>query len=379
MPPRRMAHGHVTLATVFPQDRRDASDRTMPDYDFSQVDAAIIDTQLNTARVFRDVLVRMGFRRTELFDSVRAASAILGAGTPDVILLDADGEDSEAFRFIRALRNEPKVPNPFASLIVTTWTPTPALLTRATNAGADDLLLKPVSPKQVQERIASLIEGRKGFVVTADYTGPDRRKAPREGAQVPVLEAPNTLRMKATGQWSQAGVRMRLNEAIAFVTDQKRVRASIQVAFLAEFAMPGLSRPTPDRLAVEHVSRIGGFLDDLLRRLDDDGDHPHVEAVAHAVKSLAESIQAQAATGSVEPGDLAQLQTMARALMQATAPDRPLETMTREVTAAVNGYRARLEQMTQAKAAALAAAQTPDPAAQPTPSAPPASIPASAG
>ncbi|MCG5241350.1 response regulator [Azospirillum doebereinerae] len=333
----------------------------MPDYDFSQVDAAIIDSQLNTARVFRDVLVRMSFRRMELFDSVKAASGLLSAGTPDVILVDADGEDTDAFRFIRALRNEPKVPNPFACLIVTTWAPTPALLTRVTNTGADDLLLKPVSPKQVQDRIASLIEGRKGFVVTADYTGPDRRKSPREGAQVPVLDAPNTLRLKATGQWNQAGVRMLLNEAIGFVTTQKRVRASVQVAFLAEFAMPGLSRPTPDRLATEHVGRIGGFLDDLLRRLSDEGDHAHVEAVARAVKSLAESIHAQAERGAVEPGDVAQLQTMVRALMQATDPDRPLEAMTREVTAAVNGYRSRLEQMAQAKAAAALAAATPVP------------------
>ena len=86
----------------------------MPDYDFSQVDAAIIDSQLNTARVFRDVLIRLGFRRVELFDSVKAAAGLLGSVMPDLVLVDADGEDSEAFRFIRSLRNEPTVPNPFA-------------------------------------------------------------------------------------------------------------------------------------------------------------------------------------------------------------------------------------------------------------------------
>ncbi|SMH58648.1 Response regulator receiver domain-containing protein [Azospirillum lipoferum] len=351
----------------------------MPDYDFSQVDAAIIDSQLNTARVFRDVLVRMSFRRIELFDSVKAAAGLLSAGTPDIILVDADGEDTEAFRFIRALRNEPNVPNPFACLIVTTWAPTPALLTRVTNSGGDDLLLKPVSPKQVQDRIATLIEGRKGFVVTADYTGPDRRKSPREGAQVPVLEAPNTLRLKATGQWSQAGVRMLLNEANGFVTAQKRIRASIQIAFLAEFAMPGLSRPVPDRLAVEHVGRIGGFLDDLLRRLTDEGDHAHVEAVARAVKSLAEDIHRQADKGAVSPDDAAELQTMVRALMQATDPERPLEAMTREVTAAVTGYRTRLEQMAQAKAAAAASAAQAASAAAGTPPPSGAPVAASAG
>lgn len=327
----------------------------MPDYDFSQVDAAIIDSQLNTARVFRDVLIRLGFRRVELFDSVKAAAGLLGAAMPDLVLVDADGEDSEAFRFIRSLRNEPNVPNPFTGVIVTTWAPTPALLTRVTNAGGDDLLMKPVSPKQVRERIVSLIEARKGFVVTADYTGPDRRKSPREGAQVPVLDAPNTLRLKATGQWTQSGARMLLNEAIATVTTQKRLRASIQVAFLIEFALDGLARPVPDRMSIDHVGRIGGFLDDLLRRLGDDGDHAPVEAVARAIKTLADKARTTAETGPVSADDRDQLQALSRALMQAVDPDRPLEAMTREVSSAVAGYRSRLEQIAQAKAAAASA------------------------
>ncbi|WP_255542631.1 two-component system response regulator [Azospirillum sp. INR13] len=287
----------------------------MPDYDFSQVDAAIIDSQLNTARVFRDVLIRLGFRRVELFDSVRAAAGLLTAAMPDLLLLDADGEDSEAFRFIRALRNEPAVPNPFACVIVTTWAPTPALLTRVTNVGGDDLLMKPVSPKQVRDRIVSLIEARKGFVVTADYTGPDRRKSPRDGAQVPVLDAPNTLRLKAVGQWTQSGARMQLNEAISTVTTQKRLRASIQVAFLVEFALDGLARRAPDRMAIDHVGRIGGFLDDLLRRLGEDGDHAPVEAVARAVKTLADKVRAAAECGPVPVDDREQLQALSRALM----------------------------------------------------------------
>ncbi|BAI73573.1 two-component response regulator (plasmid) [Azospirillum sp. B510] len=341
----------------------------MPDYDFSQVDAAIIDGQANAGRVFRDVLIRLGFRRVELFDQVKAAAGLLTAAMPDLVLVDADGEPAEAFQFIRALRNEPSVPNPFAGIIVTTWTPTPALLTRVTNVGGDDLLLKPASPKQVRDRVVSLIESRKGFVVTADYTGPDRRKSPREGALVPVLDAPNTLRLKATGQWTQSGARLLLNDAIAAVTTQKRLRAGIQVAFLVEFALPGLARPAPDRMSIDHVGRIGGFVDDLLRRLDQEGDHAPIEAVAHALKALAGTVRAAAESGPVSADDRDQLQSLSRALMRAVDPDRPLEAMVREVSSAVAGYRSRLEQIAQAKAAGAAGNGTDNTGA---PSAPPA-------
>ena len=173
--------------------------------------------------------------------------------------------------------------------------------------------------------------------------------------QVPVLDAPNTLRLKATGQWTQSGARMLLNEAIATVTTQKRLRASIQVAFLIEFALDGLARPVPDRMSIDHVGRIGGFLDDLLRRLGDDGDHAPVEAVARAIKTLADKARTTAETGPVSADDRDQLQALSRALMQAVDPDRPLEAMTREVSSAVAGYRSRLEQIAQAKAAAASA------------------------
>ena len=57
--------------------------------------------------------------------------------------------------------------------------------------------------------------------------------------------------------------------------------------------------------------------------------------------------------------------------MQAVDPDRPLEAMTREVSAAVTGYRSRLEQIAQAKAAAAALPAVPTDSASTSSSAPP--------
>ncbi|AWK89953.1 response regulator [Azospirillum thermophilum] len=337
----------------------------MAEYDFSQVDAAIIDTQHNPARVLREVLARLGFRRVEIFDSARTAAGLLGSGTPDLMLIDADSEEAETLRFIRAVRHELTTANPYACVIVTTWQPTSTLLMRVKNAGADDLLMKPVSPKQVQDRIASLIEARKGFVVTADYTGPDRRKAPREGTQIPVLEAPNTLRLKATGRFTQAAARSLLTEANRFVTEQKRLRIGIQIAFLIEFALIGLAQPVPERMAVEHLARVPGFIDELLRRLDqEEGDHAAVEAVGRSLRAMAEAVRGQAESGPVNARDLTELQLTTNTLLHAVDPSRPLEAMAAEVSTAVIGYRTRLEQMAQAKAAA---AQPPAPPPDPPP------------
>ena len=327
----------------------------MPDYDYSLVDAAIIDTQSNTQRVLREVLARLGMKRAETYGSVRDAADMATAATPDLILLDIDGEEAEALRLIRRLRNEPDTRNPYACIVATTWQPTPLLVMRVTNAGADDLLVKPVSPKQVQERLAALIESRKKFVVTADYTGPDRRKSPREGAQVPLLDAPNTLRLKATNRWAHINARQLMAEANHFVNEQKLLRISIQVAFLIEFAATGLPARPPERMAVEHLARVPAFLDDLLRRLDDLGEPGPAESVAKSLKMMAERLRLQAESGAVAAEELERVRALAHDLMQAVDAARSLEAMMAEVAAAVTGYRTRLEQMAQAKAEAAKA------------------------
>lgn len=333
----------------------------MPDYDLTHVEAVIIDTQSNTLRLLRDVLARLGVKKVEVYDSVSSAQGLLSGGNPDLLLIDCDGpHEADAFKFIRSFRNEPTTPNPYAAIIVTTWQATQMQLMRMTNSGADDMLVKPVSPKQVMERIVSLIESRKKFVVTADFIGPDRRKAPREGAQVPLIDAPNTLRLKATGAYPTANVRDLLAEANRVVSHQKRLRGSIQVAFLIEFAAPGLSRAPVERMAVEHLARVPGVVDDLYRRLPESNNQSTAETLCRAVKVLADRLRAQAEEGAVEPKELGQLKALARDLMQAMDSRRTPESLAREVLTAVAAYRVRLEAMAQAKAdAAKPAADAP--------------------
>jgi DNA-binding response OmpR family regulator len=68
---------------------------------------------------------------------------------------------------------------------------------RVIDSGPDDLLQLPISTGQVISRLTALAETRKAFVVTSDYTGPDRRQGNRSGtAMVPLVEVPNPLQMR---------------------------------------------------------------------------------------------------------------------------------------------------------------------------------------
>ena len=68
------------------------------------------------------------------------------------------------------------------------------------DGGVDLILSLPISRRKLGQAITTLITERKPFVVTSDYFGPDRRAEARaEGDEAPLVQAPNSLRRKATG------------------------------------------------------------------------------------------------------------------------------------------------------------------------------------
>ena len=72
----------------------------------------------------------------------------------------------------------------------------------AVDSDADDLMVKPISPKQLFTQINLLINHRRAFVVTSHFVGPDRRNRGRseEVSSMPMIEVPNSLREKALGE-----------------------------------------------------------------------------------------------------------------------------------------------------------------------------------
>jgi DNA-binding response OmpR family regulator len=328
----------------------------MTEYEFTNVEAVVVDSQLHAVRLLREMLVRLGIKKTEVFDNADTALTHLGAVNADLVLVDCDGPlEADAFRFVRSLRNDMTAQNPYAGIIVTCWQPTQAHVVKMTNAGADALLMKPFSPRQLLDRMGALIEARKKFVVTSDFVGPDRRKHPREGAQVPLFDVPNTLRFKALNRPEQGMAKQLIADANTVINGQKCLRGGIQVGFLVEYAaVSGLAaRSRPDRWALDHVGRVPSVLDDLEKRLKADQRMPALSHCA-TVRRHALAIRDAAALGPVSAEEVAALQGAVHDLMRVIDPARPIEAIVHEVKTAVAAYAVRLEAMSQAKIAARA-------------------------
>ena len=229
----------------------------MPDNDLSQIDCVLFEPETNVRHLLRDALSRLRIQNLQVFGHMEDVRKAFQAGNPDLLIADATSLDSETFKLVQSVRHSIVGGNPFIGIIITAFHPTGALLAKVTNCGADALLVKPVAFRQIQDRINGLIEQPRNFVVTSDFIGPDRRKSPRDGSPIPLLEVPNTLRMKATSSFAKVDPHALIERSIRDINEQKLLRQAFQAAFLIEFAVPALSEGKADRMALDHLQRVG--------------------------------------------------------------------------------------------------------------------------
>lgn len=141
---------------------------------YGDVRLAICASNASVRAGLKAALYTNGFREIIDIGSYAKLHDQLEQNAVDLIVTaDRFGDDDVCF-LIREMRNCRLGSNPFPLVIMLMSSADPAAVKSAADSGVDDLLLLPVAPAQVQARVALLADGRKPFVVTFDYIGPDR-------------------------------------------------------------------------------------------------------------------------------------------------------------------------------------------------------------
>ena len=184
----------------------------------------------------RAALYAVGFRNIETVATVDDFQRVIRVRPPDLALCEAQGADGQLCDMIQSLRQGATGFNPFIVIVVTAWEKTNALVSRVLNSGADDLILRPFSTKLVGDRIEAHIERRKGFVITHDYVGPDRRRDTGRASNAELFEPPNSLKMKAKERLSPDAVTAKLDAELRTAREtlnsEKLRRDSFQICIL---------------------------------------------------------------------------------------------------------------------------------------------------
>lgn len=111
-----------------------------------------------------------------------------------VLVADDTLSERATAPLVKDIRNGVLHEHPFPLVIMLAHQQKEEHLRALIDCGPDAIVLAPVSITDLFSKIDRFALGRKPFVVTRDYTGPDRRSAPREGANQPlIIEPPNPL------------------------------------------------------------------------------------------------------------------------------------------------------------------------------------------
>jgi len=194
------------------------------------VDVVLLEQHGNVRRVIKYTLNEVGFKNLHECSDAINARMMVKLHRPDLLLFDLDHDPKAVCAVISDIRHQRLGTDPFMVIIVTTWRPDTETIRLVLEAGVDDIVTKPISVQILQRRVDNLIHRRKEFVATDQYFGPDRRDArPHSPDAPPLIQVPNSLRHKATGDASAVVDDKTIERALDSMQLQKIQHVSIEV------------------------------------------------------------------------------------------------------------------------------------------------------
>ena len=304
---------------------------------YDSVEALIYDPVSANRTATRAALYSLGFRRTETVPTLEAMVEVLQRQTPDLVLAEAQGAADELCLAIQQLRQGAGGYNPFIVIIVTAWEKSSALITKVVNSGADDLLLRPFSTALLGTRIEAHIDRRKGFVITTDYVGPDRRRDSARPTDIEMFDPPNSLKMKAKDKMSADLIAKKLDAELQVAREklaaEKLRRDSFQICILWRLLRE--QRPDTPQYAAD-LTKLANLSRSIERRCTEIGRDTVLEkcaAILAAADRLKNGVEREAALSS--------LGASALGMHQLVCPEKSPADQLNEIDATVAIIRAR--------------------------------------
>ena len=154
--------------------------------------------------ILRTVLRGFDIRNVDEAETTTDAMGVLESKSVDVVISEFVVAGGDTSSFINSVRQFDTNPHRFVPIIVCTASTTLTDIRAMIDAGADEVLQKPISAVQVIRRINSALFARRPFIRAGSFFGPDRRRAivpldhddRRTGKTCARIETPNVHQLR---------------------------------------------------------------------------------------------------------------------------------------------------------------------------------------
>jgi len=235
---------------------------------FDNIRVVLAEPSTTLRKALKECLIDHGFRSVLDTGNLAQVVGAVREGNVDLLIADTSLPEGDFNEYVSELRHGKHGENPFLVIMTLVSDPNTSSVHAAINSGTDHVLAKPFSPVAMIDQAKGLTHGRKKFVVTTDYIGPDRRNHRRsEGMQIDRIDVPNALRQRMTGQMSEGIVRRAIDAAKAKINNQKVVRHAYQIGWLLDRMLPEVNAAQKSPEFETHMTRLGTVAEDISRRI----------------------------------------------------------------------------------------------------------------
>src|SRR5262245_41608978 len=137
----------------------------------------IVDESLYMRKLTRMMLMNIGAKTIyEAADGVAALDTIRSAN-PDVAVIDRDLPVLSGLQVVKIVRSPDVFPKPHLPIIMLSASASRADVAEAMRLGVHEFLIKPTSPRALQDRLLSIISKPRQMVQVGDHYVPEPRNS----------------------------------------------------------------------------------------------------------------------------------------------------------------------------------------------------------
>jgi len=167
----------------------------MTELDLSAVKVLLVEDNVHFRNLMRSILQALGVVEIEESRDGSEAIEVLKGTRVNLAIVDWKMDGIDGVECVRMIRAEQSNPNRFLPIIMVTGYTEQKLVRDARDAGVNDFLAKPISARSLLSRITEVLSGKRLFVETETFFGPDRRRSDvkisgenRRNAQSPLID-----------------------------------------------------------------------------------------------------------------------------------------------------------------------------------------------
>ena len=146
--------------------------------DFSRLHILIIDDNEFMRQLYRQLLEAIGFNPPQIREASDGNEALhhIHNNQVDVAICDLNMQPMNGKQFTHHIRTSDNSPNPYLPIVVCTGHAEYVHISDARDAGANEILRKPVSAASLYSRLQAVIESPRPFILSKTFVGPERRR-----------------------------------------------------------------------------------------------------------------------------------------------------------------------------------------------------------